>query len=120
MSTTCALARYLAQQVAADPALELLAPVTLNIVCFRYCGANFNPGTPGDVMLDTLNREIVADVHESGLAAPSTTTIAGKLAIRAAIVNHRTGAVDIDQMLAAVRHFGAARLALSPSTLLEK
>jgi glutamate/tyrosine decarboxylase-like PLP-dependent enzyme len=118
MSSTCALARYLAQQVADDPALELLAPVTLNIVCFRYRGADLD--NIDAEMLDHLNRDIVADVHESGLAVPSTTTINGKLAIRAAIVNHRTGAVDIDRLLAAVLHFGAARLALLPLTLLEK
>ena len=120
ISSTCALARYLAQQVADDPALELLAPVTLNIVCLRYRGADFNPDTPGDAMLDHLNRDIVADLHESGIAVPSTTTIDGKLAIRAAIVNHRTGACDIDQLLAALLRFGAARLALTPLTLLEK
>jgi glutamate/tyrosine decarboxylase-like PLP-dependent enzyme len=110
MSTTCALARYLAQQVADDPALELLAPVTLNIVCFRYRGADADQ-MDGDT-LDHLNRDLVADLHESGIAVPSTTTIAGKLAIRAAIVNHRTGACDIDRLLAAVLRFGAARLGL--------
>jgi aromatic-L-amino-acid decarboxylase len=126
ISRTCRLARYLAQQVAADPDLELLAPVALNIVCFRYRCAGAHDADASirdkqmldDEMLDTLNREIVADLHESGIAVPSTTTIDGALAIRAAIVNHRTGAVDIDLLLAAVLRFGAARcsldLALTP------
>jgi aromatic-L-amino-acid decarboxylase len=77
---TCALARYLESRVLAEPRLELLAPAQLNIVCFRY----------RSIDADTLNAEIVADIHESGIAAPSTTTIHGNLAIRAAIVNHRT------------------------------
>ena len=47
-------------------------------------------------------------MHESGIAAPSTTTIGGRLAIRAAIVNHRTEPRDIDAMLNAVLKFGAA------------
>ena len=100
---TCALARYLAERIAATPQLELLAPVTLNIVCFRHLGK-----AHGDS--DAFNGEIVADLHESGIAAPSTTTIAGRLAIRAAIVNHRTRAEDIDALLAGVLRFGAARL----------
>ena len=34
----CALARAFGERIAATPQLELLAPVTLNIVCFRYAG----------------------------------------------------------------------------------
>jgi glutamate/tyrosine decarboxylase-like PLP-dependent enzyme len=86
--------------------LELLAPVALNIVCFRVrAGAD----------ADRQNREIVADLQESGIAAPSTTTIDGKLAIRAAIVNHRTVAADVDSMVDAVLHFAQLRQALPPS-----
>ncbi len=105
ISETCRLARYLAAHVEAHPALELLAPVALNIVCFRFRCADT------DADADHVNREIVADLHESGIAAPSTTTVDGKLAIRAAIVNHRTGVQDIDALLTAVLSFGAARCA---------
>jgi glutamate/tyrosine decarboxylase-like PLP-dependent enzyme len=97
---TCALARYLERRILAEPRLELLAPVQLNIVCFRYRGAD----------ADTLNADIVADIHESGIAAPSTTTIDGDLAIRAAIVNHRTDTCDIDALIGAVIAFGTARV----------
>jgi aromatic-L-amino-acid/L-tryptophan decarboxylase len=38
-------------------------------------------------------------VQESGKAAPSTTMIAGRLAIRAAIVNHRTTEADVDALV---------------------
>ncbi|MDE2428240.1 MAG: cytochrome D ubiquinol oxidase subunit I [Burkholderiales bacterium] len=99
ISHTCHLARYLAQQIALHPALELLAPVNLNIVCFRYRCDD----------ADHVNREIVADLHESGIAVPSTTTVKGQLAIRAAIVNHRTGKQDIDALLCAVLAMGKAR-----------
>jgi glutamate/tyrosine decarboxylase-like PLP-dependent enzyme len=97
---TCALARYLERRILAEPRLELLAPAQLNIVCFRYRGAD----------ADTLNADIVADIHESGIAAPSTTTIDGDLAIRAAIVNHRTDTCDIDALIGAVIAFGTARV----------
>ena len=98
ISRSCALARYLAERVVATPQLELLAPVQLNIVCFRHRGED----------ADALNARIVADLHESGIAAPSTTVIGGRLAIRAAIVNHRTAPRDIDALLDAVVAFGAA------------
>ncbi len=99
IARTCAMARYLERCVKAEPRLELLAPVGLNIVCFRHRGDD----------ADALNAAIVADLHESGLAAPSTTTIDGKLAIRAAIVNHRTAEPDIDRLLAATLAFAATR-----------
>jgi aromatic-L-amino-acid decarboxylase len=102
ISTTCALARRMAEQVAAEPELELLAPVALNVVCFGYRCAN----------ADQVNRDIVADMHESGIAVPSTTTIAGRVAIRAAIVNHRTCASDIDAVLSATLAFGRSRSCL--------
>ncbi|MEY9878528.1 aspartate aminotransferase family protein [Bradyrhizobium sp. USDA 329] len=94
IARSCALAKYLEARVLAEHRLELLAPVNLNIVCFRYRAD------------DAVNREIVADVQESGVAAPSSTTLDGRLAIRAAIVNHRTEETDIDALLAAVLEFG--------------
>jgi aromatic-L-amino-acid decarboxylase len=97
MAETCRLARYLAAQIAAQPALELLAPVALNIVCLRYrC-----------LESDRVNADIVAALQESGIAAPSTTTIGGQLAIRVAIVNHRSGQPDLDALLAAIVSLGA-------------
>jgi aromatic-L-amino-acid decarboxylase len=42
-----------------------------------------------------LNDAIVADVREAGIAAPSTTVIGGRLAIGAAIVNHRRRSTSI-------------------------
>jgi len=77
----CEVARHLAALVDAALMLERMAPVALNIVCFRY---RFASDT------DRQNAELVADLQEAGIAAPSTTTLAGRLAIRAAIVNHRT------------------------------
>src|SRR5712691_9460638 len=98
ISRTCELAQYLQRRIEAAPELELLAPVELNIVCFRYRGED----------ADRLNAKIVADLHESGLVAPSTTILDGRLAIRAAIVNHRTEPRDIDALVEATIAFGNA------------
>jgi len=99
ITRSCALAGYLEARILAEPRLELLAPVNLNIVCFRYRCED----------ADKVNGEIVVDIQESGIAAPSTTVLDGRLAIRAAIVNHRTDVSDIDAMIAAVLEFGAQR-----------
>ncbi|MFZ6863396.1 pyridoxal phosphate-dependent decarboxylase family protein [Undibacterium sp. Ji67W] len=107
ISQTCDLAQYLMQQIAQHPSLELLAPVALNVVCFRYLG---DPSDKSSLCnLDDLNRDIVADLHESGVAVPSTTTVRGQLAIRVAIVNHRTNRDNIDAMLNAVMALGKTR-----------
>ena len=78
----CELARRLAERIEREEASSSSVPVTLNIVCFRFNAAD-------EADLDELNREIVADLQESGVAVPSTTRLDGKLAIRAALINHR-------------------------------
>jgi aromatic-L-amino-acid decarboxylase len=98
---TCALAGYLEARVLAEPRLELLAPVQLNVVCFRYRAEDSN----------RVNGNVVMDIQESGIAAPSTTLLDGELAIRAAIVNHRTSTCDIDALISSVLEFGARRSA---------
>ena len=98
IARSCELARYLERSIAADKRLELLAPVALNIVCFRYRAADS----------DRRNAEIVAELQERGIAAPSTTTIGGRLAIRACLINHRIQPADIDALLAGVIEIGQA------------
>ncbi|WP_019937856.1 pyridoxal-dependent decarboxylase [Bordetella sp. FB-8] len=101
IANSCRVARHLAARVQAEPVLELLAPVSLNIVCFRYLPA----GIDGQ-QADSLNAAIVVALHEAGVCAPSTTTVNGRLAIRAAIVNHRTGTADVDHLVQGVLQIG--------------
>jgi glutamate/tyrosine decarboxylase-like PLP-dependent enzyme len=98
---TCEVARYLEARVLAEPRLELLTPAQLNIVCFRYRAPD----------PDRVNGSIVVDIQESGISAPSTTMLDGRLAIRAAIVNHRTDVSDIDALVSAVLELGMQRSA---------
>ena len=101
---SCALARGLAGQVQTSAHLQLLAPVTLNVVCFRVV-------TPEVEDLDWLNGELVKDLQVSGIVAPSTTRIGGVLAIRVALVNHRTTEADVTILLDALHSFMEVRLA---------
>lgn len=95
IADNCRQARYLASLVDAHPDLELMAPVALNIACFRFRAAE--AGT-----LDKLNGDVVVALQEKGIAAPSTTRIGGKLAIRVNLTNHRTTDADLDLLVDAV------------------
>ncbi|MDL2404855.1 pyridoxal-dependent decarboxylase [Rhizobium calliandrae] len=100
MAANCALARALAQRVEQEPALRLLAPVALNIVCFGYVGL------AGDASSE-VNARIVERLHAEGRVAPSLTHLNGQTAIRAAIVNHRTRQADIDALINGVLKLGS-------------
>ena len=101
IARNCAQAKYLSDKVAADPRFELLAPARLNICCFR-----FRPEGLEDAALDALNEEIVLRLQESGIAAPSTTRLKGRLAIRINLTNHRTRESDLDLLLTEIARIG--------------
>ncbi|KPJ77506.1 MAG: amino acid decarboxylase [Deltaproteobacteria bacterium SG8_13] len=96
-------ARYLAELVDKAPELQRLAPVPLNIVCFRYIADGLD-----EEALNRLNQEILIQLHEKGVAAPSYTTLNGKYAIRAAIVNHRSRREDFELLVSETIRLGAA------------
>jgi len=96
-----AQARYLAARVDAEPELERLAPVSLNIVCFRYVAAGLD-----DEALNALNQELLLRLHESGTAVPSYTRLHGRYALRMANVNHRSRQEDFDILVEAVLRLG--------------
>lgn len=111
ISQTCELAQYLAGCIAASAVLELLAPVSLNIVCFRFIGKadqNAADAVSRTEACNTRNAQIVVALQEGGSVAPSSTTINGQLAIRAAIVNHRTQQRDLDDLIRQTIAIGTA------------
>jgi glutamate/tyrosine decarboxylase-like PLP-dependent enzyme len=112
-----ALARRLADQVDAEPDLERLADVTLNVVCFRY-----RPPSVAEDELDGLNRRLGQAVLDDGRVYFGTTVYGGRVAFRPAIVNWRTGAADVDLIVPTVLELGAGLLgirseaAIAPAT----
>jgi aromatic-L-amino-acid/L-tryptophan decarboxylase len=96
-----AQAQYLGELIAADRRLELLAPIPLNVVCFRYRG-----DVRDETLLKDLNQEILLRLQESGVAAPSATVIGGRFAIRAAICNHRSRREDFEILVREVVRLG--------------
>ena len=94
-------AQYLAALVNLEVKLQLLAPVPMNIVCFRYT----RPGMSDD-LLNELNKEILMQLHEQGIAAPSFTILKGRYAIRVAITNHRSRKEDFELLVKEVVRLG--------------
>ena len=103
IARNCAQAGHLAALVASHAEFELLAKVSLNIVCFRFVAA----GLP-EAALDALNCRVVTELQMQGIAVTSTTRIAGKTAIRAAITNHRTTTHDLEVLVAESLRLGMA------------
>jgi glutamate/tyrosine decarboxylase-like PLP-dependent enzyme len=94
-------AQYLAELIEATPDLELVAPVPLNVVCFRYV----ETGSDG-ARLDELNKRIESELQEEGLAVLSTTTVRNKCALHVAITNHRSRREDFDFLVHQVVRIG--------------
>jgi aromatic-L-amino-acid decarboxylase len=99
-------ARALGDAIDADDRLELLAPVQLNIVCFRYRVPNMSDGE-----LDRFNDELVLRLQESGIAVTSLTNVGSRRAIRVNITNHRTRDDDLAILLDALKRLAAEMLA---------
>ena len=81
--------------------MELMAPIGMDIVCFR-----FNPGGLDDAALNALNKEILMQLHEKGIAVPTYTTLNGIYCLRIAISNHRSTFDDFDLLAKEVVRLG--------------
>jgi glutamate/tyrosine decarboxylase-like PLP-dependent enzyme len=95
-------ARYLERLIGAHADLQLMAPVPLNVVCFRYVGrggqsAVRSEGT--EDRLDSLNTDVLVRLQEEGIAAPTSTLLGGRFALRVCITNHRMRLEDMDLLV---------------------
>jgi glutamate/tyrosine decarboxylase-like PLP-dependent enzyme len=99
-------ARYLELLVEADPNLENVAPVPLNVVNFRFCAEELD-----DEALNELNEELLTRLQESGAAVPSSTRLHGKTALHVAITNHRSRREDFDVLVREVVRIGKQLMA---------
>jgi glutamate/tyrosine decarboxylase-like PLP-dependent enzyme len=100
-----ALARRLGERVDAEPQLERLAEVQLNIVCFRA-----RPDGVPEPELDALNASLGEDLLRDGRVFAGTTNYEGRVAFRPAIVNWSTRAADVDALVEVLLELLDARL----------
>ena len=75
--------------------LELLAPPSLGVVCFRR--PLRRPRRRGG--LDTMNGRLVSALEASGLGLVSSTRLHGRYAIRLCVLSHTTGTEDVERVL---------------------
>jgi len=102
-----ALARYLADRVGSAPDMEIMAPPSLSVVCFRVVERSLS----GEDALAALNRAILERLQLGGEAFLTSTELGGRFVLRACFVNYRSTREDVDRMLRAVRTIAATRSA---------
>jgi aromatic-L-amino-acid/L-tryptophan decarboxylase len=110
IARNCRQAQTLAAKLSSRPAIRVMVPVSLQIVCCRYEPTNWNTTwdmTWNDVATDRLNAELVATLQRRGIAAPSTCRIGELLCIRINITNHRTSDADLTILVEAIDAVGA-------------
>ncbi|HSR54004.1 MAG TPA: pyridoxal-dependent decarboxylase [Acidobacteriota bacterium] len=98
-------AAYLGELVERHPQLELLAPVALNVVCFRFAPQ----GVP-QRELDSLNEAIMVGLQEEGIAVLSSTLIGGRFSLRMANVNHRSMRADFELLVKEIARIGREQM----------
>ena len=96
-------ARRAESYVEDSPILEVMAPVSLGILCFRVHPAE---GNCDPERLERINRKVLARVFWDELAFLSSISLNGVFALRICIVNHTTTWEDVRRTLDAVAQFG--------------
>lgn len=94
-------ALYLGKLVETSPELVLSAPITLNIVCFRFVSTYVD-----DIALDEVNKQIAIDLQEHGIAVLTGTVINGRYVLRVANTNHRSRREDFEILVREVLRIG--------------
>jgi glutamate/tyrosine decarboxylase-like PLP-dependent enzyme len=101
------LAKRLFDRAQANPELEALTH-SLSITTFRYVPPSLRAerSAEDEAWLDTLNREIMNRLQAGGEAFVTNAVIRGRFALRACVVNFRTTAADIDDLIELVVRLG--------------
>ncbi len=96
------LAPVAEREVRANRELEVLAPATLGILCFRAAPAGVAASE-----LDALNERILQRVNASGKFFISSTRIRGAFSLRICPIGHRTRESDMVELVRMVGEFAS-------------
>jgi glutamate/tyrosine decarboxylase-like PLP-dependent enzyme len=99
--------RYLGSLIEKSKDFELLAPVPLSAVCFRYRGEEPRLHQDEDY-LARLNKKLISAIEHDGRLFITGTIVRGRLALRACSVNHRLERSDVEYVLEILRELGAS------------
>ena len=108
VSRSMELAARAGEHVRESSILELLAPVSLGIVCFRINPAD----TPIDEEdLHEVNRTVLARMLWEDRAMMSSTVVENRFSLRLCIINHNTTWNDVSETLRFIEQTGREQLA---------
>lgn len=102
--------RHVASLIEESDDLELMAPVGLSIVCFRYLPPSMRDVAISDDEqreLDRLNERLMLTLQRAGSSYLSNASIRGRFALRGCVLNYRTTRRDMEVLLDDVRRAAA-------------
>lgn len=91
----CDVTRAMHDMLQAHPLFQPLHAPESNILCFRYTG----DGTPGDLELDVVNRDLRERYNHSGAGWITATDLGGRRVLRVTIMNPRTSVDDVREIM---------------------
>jgi glutamate/tyrosine decarboxylase-like PLP-dependent enzyme len=91
------IAAYARERIEASEVLELVAPPSLGVLCFR----RLIPGA-SEEQLEAANARIVPAIANAGESFISSTRLRGRYALRLVVMNHSTQRAHVDRLLDAV------------------
>jgi glutamate/tyrosine decarboxylase-like PLP-dependent enzyme len=97
------MARLLGELVEKSGNLELLSPVSVSTVNFRYVPMGTSLSNEA---LNALNKRISDDIVDSGEAHIPTTTVNGAVSLRACFLHYENCEDDVHHLITLVRQFG--------------
>jgi glutamate/tyrosine decarboxylase-like PLP-dependent enzyme len=99
------LAMLAQHRIEASSDLELMNPASLGVVCFRR---RF-PDANSEDALEKLNAALLKELAASGLGFVSSTRLRGRYALRLCVLNHTSGAEDVEQVLGWIERHSLAQ-----------
>ncbi len=109
------MAQELKRLVESHPDLDLMAPVELSIVCFRYVparirglleNANRSTQTRCEALLNDINRSLMIKLQREGVAYVSNALLDGRFVLRPCILSYRTELADLQILVREVVRLG--------------
>ena len=98
------LAQYMASLIVDLPVLELMAPVELSIVCFRYVPKSL---WGEEEQLDALNKRIMEEVQAGGKAFLNGTILQGRFVLRSCALHYTLTEDDVVAIVKEVQRVGS-------------
>lgn len=96
-------AKYLAKLIEESEDFELLAPVPLSIVVFRY-----TPKNSSEEEIASKNKKLLPAIEQDGRIFLTGTKVHGKTALRTCFINPRTEMKHVENILDVVRDLGSS------------